>query len=187
MPYRKSPIQIDHIYHIYNRGVDKNNIFFGKSDWINFYLKMQRYFKPEYVSVLAYCLMHNHFHFLVYVHSDQFVSKALQPFFGSYVATINKYQKRVGPLFQGSYKSKEVDSEESLLHLSRYIHRNPVEAGIVMKPEDWSYSSYPVYKGLRRDAFVKTDMILAIIGGSDYYEEFVEEYSDKELDKSLTI
>ena len=187
MPYRKSPIHLDHIYHIYNRGVDKNNIFFQKSDWINFYFKMQKYFKPEYVSVLAYCLMQNHFHLLIYAHSDQFVSKALQPFFVSYVTTINKYQKRVGPLFQGPFKSKEVDSDESLLHLSRYIHRNPVEAGIVLNPDEWRHSSFPVYKGLRRDGFVKTDMILDIMGGLVFYEKFVEDYSSMVLDKSLTF
>lgn len=187
MPYRKSPIQIDYIYHLYNRGVDKNNIFFHKSDWEYFTLKMHHYFKPEHVSILAYCLMPNHYHLLVDVHTDQFITKVLHPFFASYVISVNKYQNRVGPLFQGPYKAKEVDSEQSLLHLSRYIHRNPVEAGLVSDPIDWSYSSYPIYSGKKDDALVNTELILSLMGGFTNYEKFVLEYSKYELDRNLTI
>jgi REP element-mobilizing transposase RayT len=187
MPYRKSPIQIDQIYHLYNRGVDKNNIFFQKSDWEHFYHKMQYYFKPKHVSVLAYCLMPNHFHLLIEVHSEQLISKVLQPFFASYVTSVNKYHQRVGPLFQGPFKSKEVDSDQSLIHLSRYIHRNPVEAGIITDINEWRYSSYPVYSGQKNDEFIKTDLILSIMGGVILYEKFVLDYSKNELDKNLTI
>jgi len=187
MPYRKSPIQIDHIYHLYNRGVDKSKIFFRKSDWEYFILKMHHYFKPEYVSVLAYCLMPNHYHLLVDIHTEQFISKVIHPFFSSYVISVNKYQNRVGPLFQGPFKAKEIDSDESLLHLSRYIHLNPVEAGLVSHPNEWNYSSYLAYSGKKDEPFINSDLILSMMNGFTNYEKFVLEYSINELDRNLAI
>lgn len=175
MPFRKKPIVPDKIYHIYNRGVDKRPIFLNKNDWEFFYAKMRDYFKPEHASLLAFCLMPNHYHLIVLTHSKEFSLKVMQPFMLSFVKRINKKYQRAGTLFQGPFQSKVVESEGSLLQLSRYIHLNPVKAKLVDKPEDWEYSSYRDYIGYRKNNFIRTDIILSLMGNPELYQKFVLE------------
>ena len=98
----------------------------------------------------------------------------MQPFGVSYSKAINKQQKRVGPLYQGPFKAKHVDQEGYLLHLSRYIHLNPVEAGLVKSPEQWAYSSYRDYIGLRKGTLAKPEIVLSQFTSPDEYRGFVE-------------
>ena len=137
----------NNIYHIYNRGVNRQNIFFQKANWVHFIKLTKKYFTPELVDVIAYCLMPNHFHFLFNVKCDNFGKKYMMPFLVSYTKSINRQENRVGPLFQGAYQAKVVDSDESVLHLSRYIHLNPLQAGLVDQAEQWMFSSYQDYLG----------------------------------------
>jgi REP element-mobilizing transposase RayT len=91
--------------------------------------------------------MPNHYHFLLEISSEDF-SIAMQKFSISYVKSINKRYNRTGSLFEGAFQARRIDRNEYLLHLSRYIHLNPVLAGLVRHPEDWVYSSYREYIGL---------------------------------------
>ena len=175
MAYRKTPIIQGNIYHIYNRGVNRQPIFFNENNWLFFLSRIKHYFQPNLVSVLAFCLMPNHFHLIVSMNTNDFGQQIMQPFIVSYTKAINKQQNRVGPIFQGPYKTKLIESDESLLQLSRYIHLNPVEANLVRKPEDWQFSSYQDFIGDRKDLFLKKDQILNIIGTSFLYKEFVED------------
>ena len=106
---------------------------------------MRRYFNPDVLSLLAYCLMPNHYHLLVYLKTENISKKVMQPFGTSYVKAVNKQQKRVGPLYQGPFKAKLVDNDTYLAHLTRYIHLNPVYANLVGHPADWPYYSYTEY------------------------------------------
>lgn len=99
----------------------------------------------------------------------------MQPFGTSYTKAINKEQGRVGALFQGRFKGKHIEKDRYLLHLSRYIHRNPVEAGLVVRPADWKYSSYRDYIGHRNGALPKPGVILAQFESADDYAAFVED------------
>ena len=175
MSYRKTPIVPDKIYHIYNRGVNKQAIFLNRNDWQFFYSKMRFYFNPEHVSLLAFCLMPNHYHLIVLINSKEFSLKVMQPFMLSFVKRINKKYERVGTLFQGPFQSKMIELDGSLLQLSKYIHMNPVKAKLVDKPENWEYSSYQDYIGYKKDNFIRTDIILSLIGGSELYQKFVLE------------
>jgi len=86
-------------YHIYNRGVNRQKIFFEDRNWLFFLLRLRTYFKSEQADIIAYCLMLNHYHLLVYLHANEFSHKVMQPFGTSYTKAINKEQNRVGALF----------------------------------------------------------------------------------------
>jgi putative transposase len=86
---------------------------------------------------------------------------------------INKRYGRVGSLFQGRFQAVRVDRDEYLVHLSRYIHLNPVIAKLVEQPEDWEFSSYREYVGLRAGTLPKTDVVLSQFPSRDVYRQFV--------------
>ncbi len=92
----------------------------------------------------------------------------------SYVNAVNRLRSRVGPLFQGRFKARHVDDEAYLLHLSRYIHLNPVAAGIVSRPEEWEFSSYRDYVAGRNGRLPSTSTVLELANGVEFYRQFVE-------------
>ena len=177
---RKVTIHQDYYYHVYNRGVNHNNIFFHRRNWLFFLRRLGYYFKPELADVVAYCLMPNHYHLLVHVHSDKFAQQVMHPFGISYAKAINKEQSREGRLFQGPFQAKLVDSNDYLLHLTRYIHFNPVEAGFVVSPEEWEFSSYKDYIGLRQGKLPKPESL-----GNDFLKG--DEYVRFCLEDSMVV
>ena len=163
-------------YHVYNRGVNRHQIFYRERNWGFFITKLRQYFDPDLVDVLAYCLMPNHYHLLIYIKAEHdFGRKVMMPFVTSYTKAINAQEKRVGPLFQGRFKSIHVDDEAYLLNLTRYIHRNPVDAGLVDRPQDWPYSSYLDYVGLRDGSLPMTNVVLDRFESVSVYRDYVEE------------
>jgi len=174
MPYRRTSLKEGLYYHLYNRGVNRQPIFFCEPNWIFFIRQIQKYFQPDLVEILAYCLMPTHYHLLVCLHTDNFAEKVMQPLGVSYTKAINKQQNRVGPLFQGRFQTAWVDSSAYLMQLSRYIHLNPVHANLVQNPSDWIYSSYRDYIGLRKGTIPHKEMVMAFFSRPDYYREFVE-------------
>lgn len=180
MPYRKIEFRTGHYYHLYNRGVNRQPIFFCDENWAYFLKRLRHYFLPELVDILAYCLMPTHYHLLVYLRIDDLSKCIMQPFSLSYTKAVNKQQGRVGPLFQGRFQVAWVDKDEYLLHLSRYIHLNPVAAGLVVRPEEWVFSSYRDYVGLREGTLPVPDAILSQFPSRQAYREFVESYRDQD-------
>ena len=172
-------------YHIYTRGVNRQPIFFANHNWGFFIRCLRQYFTPEKVIIIAYCLMPNHYHLLVRILCDDFGLSVMQPFSTSYTKAINKEQNRVGSLFQGRYKGKQVDKDGYLLHLSRYIHRNPVTAGLVAHPADWQFSSYRDYVGLRQGTLPNPDIVLSQLPSVAAYAEYVETGDDEQEIKHL--
>ncbi len=146
MPYRNAEFRTGEHYHVYNRGINREPIFFDDKNYV-FFLRKWRGFLEQTADVLAYCLMPNHYHFLLRLLADE-LSDAMQSFSQSYAKAINLQRKRTGPLFQGRFQAIHVDEDVYLRHLTRYIHLNPVAAGLVPYPEDWTWSSYREY--LRR-------------------------------------
>jgi len=123
--------------------------------------------------------MPTHFHLLVYLKTDDLGARIMQPFALSYTNGVNRQQDRVGPLFQGPFKAALVDDDSYLLHLSRYIHVNPVAAGLVERPEQWTFSSYRDYIGLRHGTLSTPDAIVSQFASRQAYRKFVESYSDQ--------
>ena len=182
MPYRKTEFHAGHYYHLYNRGANRQRIFFCDENWGYFIKRIRHYFRPELVDVVAYCLMPTHYHLLVYLKTGDLSKEVMQPFGLSYTKGINRQQERVGPLFQGPFEAVWVDRDEYLLHLSRYIHLNPVTAGLVRRPEEWTFSSYRDYVGLRQGTLPVPGVVLSQFGSREAYREFVESYRDRDLE-----
>ena len=158
MPRRDIRFYAGEYYHIYNRGTNRQNIFFERENYLFFLRRVRKYLLPHGIVIVAYCLMPTHYHLMVYVKQTSEVSKTsevsevstkMMRLSVSYTKAINKRYQRIGALFQGPFKAVYVDRNEYLLHLSRYIHLNPVTAGLVERPEDWEFSSYREYIGLR--------------------------------------
>ncbi len=134
------------------------------------------------VKLLAYCLMSNHFHMLVYQKEAENIDQFMNSLGTRYAMYFNKKYKRVGPLFQGVYKAVRITSEEQLLHLTKYIHRNPdPDNGKVF--QTYPYSSYVVYRGLSHASWIESGSVLGILSKKNQYkkyQEFVEERRDFE-------
>ncbi len=173
MPRRETQLCIDEYYHVYNRGTNRERIFFERENYRFFLKGLRAYISSKTASVIAYCLMPNHYHLLVRLLSSSF-SEAMQQFGTSFTKSINRRFDRVGPLFQSRFKAIHVEREEYLVHLSRYIHLNPVVAGLVKSPADWEFSSYREYVGLRDGNLPSPDLVLSIFPTRDAYRRFVE-------------
>ena len=129
------------IYHVRARGVDGQKIFFDDRDRISF-LKIMRRIEAELsVRIIAYCLMNNHFHFAIQV-SSVALSTAMQRLLTSYCMGLNRRHDRTGHVFGGRHKASLCTDDRYLTALIRYIHMNPVRAGLVKAPGDWPWSSY---------------------------------------------
>lgn len=200
-------------YHLYNRGVEKRDIFLDDRDYKVFLYFLKQYLslpppdgvflqptgvtpvrlRPiktlhKIVKLLVYCLMPNHFHLLVKQRTKEGIAQLMNRIGTNYVMYFNKRYERVGPLFQGVYKAVMVESEEQLLHLSRYIHLNPfeIENKDFKKLIDYPYSSYGDYLGERKTIWIKSQEILSYFktdkksGLADYlsYQSFVEDYKN---------
>ena len=187
MPRRSVPLMAGEHYHIYNRGHNRQDILFERENYLFFLRRLREYIIGEtqtsevsetsevWTSVVAYCLMPNHFHLLVSPQDDQ-LSRRMQRFSISYTKTMNERYERIGALFQGQFRAAHVDRNEYLLHLSRYIHLNPVAAGLVARPEDWEFSSYRDYVGLRRGTLPNPSIVLSQFATPAEYQKFVELY-----------
>ncbi len=188
MPRRQVPLVAGNYYHVYNRGHNRQNIFFERENYLYFLRQLRHHLIANGTAVIAYCLMPNHYHLLVALETDNF-SNLMQAFSLSYTKAINKRYQRVGSLFQGAFQAIHVDREEYLLYLTRYIHLNPVRARLVEKAEDWEFSSYPEYARVRGGTLPKMDVVRSQLYSPDQYSLFMQADSpnEKMLLKHLTF
>lgn len=127
-------------YHVMNRGLRREDIFFNPEDRDSFLSLLDDIHNKYHVQVHAYCLMTNHYHLMLHTPLPN-LQKAMRHLGSVYTQRINRAYGRDGPLFRGRYKAKIIETETYLTRLSRYIHLNPVEAKIVAMPEDYQWSS----------------------------------------------
>lgn len=172
MPRRKVEFGIGDFVHIYNRGANRNRIFLDSDDYLEFLWRWREFVPRTTAQVLAYCLMPNHYHMLLRIGGKDFAQN-MQRFGTSFVTHVNRRHGRSGVLFCGRYRAIIVDEIAYLLHLTRYIHLNPVEAKLTPHPEDWEFSSYRDYIGLRRGTLAQPSLILAEFGTPVRYRQFV--------------
>lgn len=209
MPLRKIVFAIGETYHILNRGVASIPIFNTPSEYkrflslIDFYrfinpsLSFSRYnrlsktekdeFKKNLlkngvpqVEIFVYCLMPNHFHFLIRQLQEQGIQKMFANVQNAYGKFFNLKNGRSGPLFQSRFKAVRVETDEVFLHISRYIHLNPSTSYLV-EPEDlfsYEWSSYPEYLEKRDPVFTNTDKVLKMTEVSKKYQDFVSNQAD---------
>ncbi len=220
--YRIKDYKKGEYYHIYNRGIDGRVVFESDSDYRQFERMMELYLigpqhdelsrfklpKPserlhmeemclkEEVQLYAYCLMPNHFHLLLKQESGNGIVKFMRRLMTGYVMRFNKAHGRSGPLFETTYRAVSVSGEEALLHMTRFIHRNPVtrivkrfgpvETVSGVKAEDYSYSSYSHYIDVKPTNWVN---IVEVVKDPQLYRKFTEDprINSAGILKNLTI
>lgn len=153
----------DVLYHLNTRGVDRRPIFLDDDDRRFFLRLLARVVRLDGFVVHAYCLMTNHVHLLVETPNAN-LAHGMQRLLSHYAREHNARVARSGHLFERRYFDRLVETEEHLLSTSRYIVRNPVEAGLCAQPADWPWSSYRATAGLRpRPRFLATERILTAL------------------------
>lgn len=170
---------LGNIYHIYNRGNNKQNIFYEERNYIYFLQKVRKHIYPC-CDLLAYVLMPNHFHLLVRANEQTItptsehsiakntLSEGIRVLLSGYTKGINKQQGSTGHLLSQNTKSKCVfdmdsSSPKHAVTCFHYIHLNPIRAGLVSKNEDWHYSSYRDYNGLRNGTLCNKELAISLL------------------------
>lgn len=211
MPYRNQIFTNGEVYHVFNRSIAKQEIFQTKRDYaralraIEFYRlegtpcrfshfeRLSKEGRERFelkekqllivgVEVLAYCLMPNHVHFLLKQKAENGISRFMREFQNSHSKYFNLKNTRTGSLFQAMFKAVRIEDDSQLMHVSRYIHLNPVTA-FMIKPEqleDYKWSSYPNYMGKNGENTVNIEEILALFKDSETYKEFNLDFVDYE-------
>lgn len=201
MPYRDVPLVEGGVYHIFNKSIAEFKIFNNASHFarvmgiIRYYqltkqplsfsnfIKMKpknsksdiSLDKEKIVGIIAYCIMPTHLHLVLKQLKDNGISIFMNKVLSSYSHYFNIKYKRRGPLWEGRFKSRMVQNDEYLLHLTRYIHLNPVTAGLVNKPEEWPASSYQEYlqEVDAKDGICQYNEVLDI--NPELYRKFTED------------
>jgi putative transposase len=198
----------ENLYHIYNRGINRQLIFFNTDNYHYFLKKIRRFIYPH-CDILCWCLMPNHFHFLI--HADERIEKILEHLpitknvlsegirnlLSSYAKGINEQEKRVGNLFQQKTKAKCLTEEIGVPHYRdfqtinsnyslacfHYIHQNPCKAGLVIKMEDWPYSSFIDYLAFRQDSLCNLPLALQLLdlNGNTFYADSYRSIPEPDL------
>lgn len=170
------------IYHIYNQGNNKERIFYQERNYSYFMSLVEKFIQP-YTDILAYCLMPNHFHFLVYCNENSYLkikqggneitqlSNGFRKLQVSFAQAINKQENRTGSLFRQKSKAKLITDENYALACLHYIHQNPIKAKLVDKIEDWKFSSYNEF--LKKSGICNFKKIREILNIN--FDNFIEE------------
>jgi len=185
MRLRKENFFKDGLYHIYNRTIDKELLFREHTDYLQLLTKIKDIIPKIPVSILAYCLMPNHFHFLLRQDSDIPIYKIFNRLGSFYVQWYNHKYERKGKLFAGKLQHKFINTNEHLIHVTQYIHANPSKAHLVENLSTWEYSNYQEFLGLRRGSLCDREYISFVVDSADNYAQTVFEYLNYYEDKKF--
>ncbi len=182
------------IYHVYNKANRDELVFFEEENYLYFLRKVHKYLLPC-CDILAWCLMPNHFHFLVYATENSTItikdggferqqfSQNIKLLLSSYTKAINKRTGTIGSLFKQKTRAKCVmDKENYVIRTFHYIHQNPLRARLVEKMEDWQYSSFIDYCGKRNGKICNMKLAKEYI---DINNDFFYEESYKMINEDL--
>ena len=191
MPSRFTPFVNNEIYHVFNRGVAKMRIYNNIYDYRRF-LRTVLYYqllgpKPKFsrfmpnsfrlnaikiIEIICYCFMPNHFHFLLKQVKENGITEFVSKLSNSYTKYFNTKNQRVGPIFQGEFKSVHIETNEQLLHVSRYIHLNPIISYTAKDLKNFKWSSYNEYIGEPKSILCSKEIILDQFKSGKEYEDF---------------
>ena len=187
---RKNVIRLDapnSFYHVYARGNSKMRIFADEQDYLTFLKLFARYLSPEEakdpygisypnfyhkVDLVAFCIMPNHFHLLVYQHQQGALTSFMQSLMTSYSRYFNTKYKRSGSLFESRFRASLISDEGYLQHITRYIHLNPRVWGT------YEYSSLPYYLQRTQETWLRPERILELFSSPEIYLNFVADYEE---------
>jgi putative transposase len=165
-----------HYYHLDNRGARRLTIFREEKNYHFVLLRVKKYCREYDLSPIAYSLLPNHYHFLLRQNGEHKAGLLPQRVFNSYSKAYNKVYEHSGTLFEGRFRAKPVSDDGYLRHLCRYIHANPVKHGLAQRPEEWAYSNYQEWLGLREGTLVDRQFIADMFPNIADYREFVHDY-----------
>ena len=184
------PLDYGHFYHIYNRGNNKEDIFFEERNYRHFLKLYAKYVVPV-ADTYAYCLLKNHFHFLVQIKQTSEVLKTsevlLNPtrqfskLFNSYAKAINKAYHRSGSLFQKRFGRNLIDSDQYFISLITYIHLNPQKHGFVSDFQTYHYSSYQTILHHKQASRLETSQVLKWFGGTEAFAAHHRNWANEKL------
>ncbi len=182
------------IYHVYNQGNNRLKIFFERENYF-FFLNKMRSHLADHCDILAWCLMPNHFHWMIRVHDNyeqnsddnkeekgapniQPLNRSISVLLSSYTKAMNRKYDRTGSLFQKRTKAKELDLNEDRddqypLICFLYIHQNPVKAKLADKLEKWNFSSFQDYAGLRNGSLCDKELAVDLLKLPSDYKKFM--------------
>lgn len=179
MPYRKTSFEQDCYYHIYCRGNERRIIYTCSIDYRHFWDKFREYIERDGIGLVCYCLMPNHYHFILKQKDEETITTFMHRLLTSYAMYFNKKYNRVGYLFENRFNAKLVESEEYLVDLSRYIHVNAAKVVPTLhQVEEYLWSSCAEYVFNREGVCIKEEVLDAFkMLYPDYvsYREFVAE------------
>lgn len=206
MTHRNPPLVVDQIYHVFNRSIARQPIFLTKLDYqralevFTFYsflnppLRYSHYNRlplsqkndfwkkleqgPKQIKLLAFCLMPNHLHFLIKEMVDRGISTFMSNLQNSYAKYFNLKNDRSGSLFQTMFKAKRIETQEQLIHISRYIHLNPVTSYILEDIEElnnYPWSSFPIYTGKQGSNIIDTELVMSLFSSVDKFISFTKD------------
>ena len=186
MPRRRILFSPADFYQIYNRGNNREKIFYEAENYRFFLRRLHFYYNPRNIHFIAFCLMPNHYHLVARLGKDIDFSNVMRSFSVSYIKSFNKVYRQVGHLFQGNFEARLVESDEYLAHLIRYIHFNPVSANLVSRAEDWKHSDYAEWLS---DSDVMDEarkrVRSRLFGDAEGYKRFCDGFPGKNSDFSL--
>jgi len=202
---RKEPLVVGQVYHVFTKSIAGFSIFNNDDDFLRiisviryyqrrkpvlrfsefielpeirgreFNMGISVYGHGKLVEIIAYCIMPTHLHLILKELQENGVSNFMRRVLDSYTRYFNIKYKRKGPLWEGKFKNALVKTDEQLLHLTRYLHLNPVTAHLVDKPEDWTISSYREYLSMVNTTDRICDYSAILDVKPIAYREFVEE------------
>ena len=187
----KTPLEANRNYHIYNHAVG-NELLFKTEDNYRYFLEKVKKYLPQFVDIYAYCLMPNHFHFLLKVKQEEdvissatsaypnkaikqdvgipkIISNQFSHLFNTYAQAFNKENNRKGSLFYNRFKRILVEDDVYLKKLIHYIHYNPVNHKFVKKVDDWEHSSYKVFLSTGK-TLIKRKEVIELFGDIDNFK-----------------
>jgi len=177
------PLEPGKYYHIYNRGNNKDKIFYQPNDYSVFLRKYRQYMIP-YVKTYAYCLLPNHFHFLIRIEEDKdqnntSVSNQFRKLFICHARRINTLQGRKGCLMTRNFRRAEILDEKYLLNVVRYIHYNSVKHGCNRSFSNYAHSSFQDFIA-SKEPLIDRNQVLQWFGGWEAFMEYHWIQEDKQ-------
>lgn len=167
MPRNKRELSQSGIYHVMIRGINQQQIFHEAEDCKKFLSVLKSCKEKSKFKLFAYCFMGNHLHLLLQ-EKEEPIGLIMKRIGSKYVFWYNNKYQRTGHLFQDRFKSEAVEDDEYFLSVLRYIHNNPVKAGLVKQAQEYCFSSYNAY--LKNDTIIDTAFLWSIIQPKQFAE-----------------
>ena len=183
MPYRNIAFAMGGHYHIYNRGVAKQPIFLEPVDYALFTDRLAAYAERLQITIIAYCLLPNHYHLFVCQDGNEPAGKLPQYVCNGYSKGFNRRHGRRGTLFQGRFGARLIVDQVDAQHLCAYIHGNPVVAGLVKRAQDWPYSDLRSWLTLKGPSRAKRNAMESLFINQAEYKRFLEDVIEQKMYK----